>query len=150
MSFESLELDQHLLNAVAKMGHTRPTSIQKMVIPPAMDERDIMASAPTGTGKTLAFLLPAVQRLIDYPRRKGGSARILLRCIAVWPLSPRSECQELTKLKSRIPLKTFQRASHSSRHAKLHYFTLLPPTNSMHPLAFSNQQTWAAMEKASM
>jgi len=78
MSFESLELDQHLLNAVAKMGHTRPTSIQKMVIPPAMDERDIMASAPTGTGKTLAFLLPAVQRLIDYPRRKGGSARILI------------------------------------------------------------------------
>lgn len=78
MSFESLELDQHLLNAVAKMGHTRPTSIQKMVIPPAMDERDIMASAPTGTGKTLAFLLPAVQRLIDYPRRKGGSARILV------------------------------------------------------------------------
>lgn len=78
MSFESLELDQHLLNAVEKMGHTRPTSIQKMVIPPAMDERDIMASAPTGTGKTLAFLLPAVQRLIDYPRRKGGSARILI------------------------------------------------------------------------
>jgi len=78
MSFESLELDQHLLNAVAKMGHTRPTSIQSLVIPPAMDERDIMASAPTGTGKTLAFLLPAVQRLIDYPRRKGGSARILI------------------------------------------------------------------------
>lgn len=78
MSFASLELDQHLLNAVEKMGHTRPTSIQKMVIPPAMDERDIMASAPTGTGKTLAFLLPAIQRLIDYPRRKGGSARILV------------------------------------------------------------------------
>jgi len=78
MSFESLELDQHLLNAVANMGHTRPTSIQSLVIPPAMDERDIMASAPTGTGKTLAFLLPAIQRLIDYPRRKGGSARILI------------------------------------------------------------------------
>jgi ATP-dependent RNA helicase SrmB len=78
MSFASLDLDQHLLNAVAKMGHTRPTSIQNLVIPPAMDERDIMASAPTGTGKTLAFLLPAVQRLIDYPRRKGGSARILV------------------------------------------------------------------------
>jgi len=78
MSFDSLELDQHLLNAVANMGHTRPTSIQSLVIPPAMDERDIMASAPTGTGKTLAFLLPAIQRLIDYPRRKGGSARILI------------------------------------------------------------------------
>jgi len=78
MSFEALELDQHLLNAIAKMGHTRPTSIQTLAIPLAMDERDIMASAPTGTGKTLAFLLPAVQRLIDFPRRRGGSARILV------------------------------------------------------------------------
>ncbi len=78
MSFEALELDQHLLNALAKMGHTRPTSIQMLAIPVAMDEQDIMASAPTGTGKTLAFLLPAVQRLIDFPRRKGGSARILV------------------------------------------------------------------------
>jgi len=78
MSFEALELDQHLLNAIAKMGHTRPTSIQTLAIPPAMDEQDILASAPTGTGKTLAFLLPAVQRLIDFPRRKGGSARILV------------------------------------------------------------------------
>lgn len=78
MSFEALELDQHLLNAIAKMGHKRPTSIQTLAIPPAMDEQDILASAPTGTGKTLAFLLPAVQRLIDFPRRKGGSARILI------------------------------------------------------------------------
>ena len=78
MSFEALELDQHLLNAIAKMGHKRPTSIQTLAIPPAMDEQDILASAPTGTGKTLAFLLPAVQRLIDFPRRKGGSARILV------------------------------------------------------------------------
>lgn len=78
MSFESLELDQHLLNALSSMGHTRPTSIQTLAIPVAMDEQDIMASAPTGTGKTLAFLLPAVQRLIDFPRRKSGSARILI------------------------------------------------------------------------
>ena len=78
MSFEALELDQHLLNTLAEMGHTRPTSIQSLAIPVAMDEQDIMASAPTGTGKTLAFLLPAVQRLIDFPRRKGGSARVLV------------------------------------------------------------------------
>jgi len=78
MSFEALDLDQHLLTALDKMGHKRPTSIQTLAIPVAMDEQDIMASAPTGTGKTLAFLLPAVQRLIDFPRRKGGSARILV------------------------------------------------------------------------
>jgi ATP-dependent RNA helicase SrmB len=78
MSFDELELDQHLLDALDNMGHSRPTSIQSLAIPPAMDEQDILASAPTGTGKTLAFLLPAVQRLIDFPRRKGGSARILI------------------------------------------------------------------------
>ncbi|WP_094751451.1 ATP-dependent RNA helicase SrmB [Psychromonas sp. CD1] len=77
-SFDALELDNSLLDAISLMGHTRPTSIQLLAIPPAMDERDIMASAPTGTGKTLAFLLPAIQRLIDFPRRKGGSARILI------------------------------------------------------------------------
>ena len=77
-SFDALELDESLLDAISLMGHTRPTSIQLLAIPPAMDEQDIMASAPTGTGKTLAFLLPAIQRLIDFPRRKGGSARILI------------------------------------------------------------------------
>jgi len=78
MSFDELELDQQLVTALVAMGHKRATSIQQLAIPPALDEQDIMASAPTGTGKTLAFLLPAVQRLIDFPRRKGGSARILI------------------------------------------------------------------------
>ncbi|MCK5817877.1 MAG: ATP-dependent RNA helicase SrmB [Psychromonas sp.] len=78
MSFDDLELDQQLLNALVVMGHNRPTSIQLLAIPPALDQQDIMASAPTGTGKTLAFLLPSVQRLLDYPRRKGGSTRILI------------------------------------------------------------------------
>ena len=78
MSFDDLELDQQLLNALVVMGHNRPTSIQLLAIPPALDQQDIMASAPTGTGKTLAFLLPSVQRLLDFPRRKGGSTRILI------------------------------------------------------------------------
>ena len=57
MSFEALDLDQHLLNALDKMGHKRPTSIQTLAIPVAMDEQDIMASAPTGTGKNTGFLI---------------------------------------------------------------------------------------------
>ena len=58
MSFESLELDPILLQAVEELGFTRPTTIQTQVIPVAMEGRDVMASAPTGTGKTAAFLLP--------------------------------------------------------------------------------------------
>ncbi len=78
MSFESLELDPVLLQAVEELGFTRPTTIQTQVIPVAMEGRDIMASAPTGTGKTAAFLLPMMQHMIDFPRRKPGPARALI------------------------------------------------------------------------
>ena len=78
MSFESLELDPVLLQAVEELGFTRPTTIQTQVIPVAMEGRDIMASAPTGTGKTAAFLLPILQHMIDFPRRKPGPARALI------------------------------------------------------------------------
>ena len=78
MSFDTFDLDPALLRAVAELGYTRPTTIQQQVIPEAMDGRDILASAPTGTGKTAAFLLPALQHLLDYPRRKPGPARVLV------------------------------------------------------------------------
>ncbi len=78
MSFESLELDPVLLRAVEELGFNRPTTIQSQVIPVAMEGRDIMASAPTGTGKTAAFLLPILQHMIDFPRRKPGPARALI------------------------------------------------------------------------
>ncbi|NCB56957.1 MAG: ATP-dependent RNA helicase SrmB [Gammaproteobacteria bacterium] len=78
MSFESLELDPVLLQAVEELGFTRPTTIQTQVIPVAMEGRDVMASAPTGTGKTAAFLLPMMQHMIDFPRRRPGPARALI------------------------------------------------------------------------
>ena len=78
MSFDNLDLDSSLLRAVAEQGFVRPTTIQQQVIPVAMDGRDILASAPTGTGKTAAFLLPTLQHLLDYPRRRAGSARVLI------------------------------------------------------------------------
>jgi len=78
MTFEELELDEALCHAAADMGFDTPTSIQELVIPHALDGRDILASAPTGTGKTAAFLLPACQFLLDYPRRQPGATRILI------------------------------------------------------------------------
>ncbi|MCU7554848.1 ATP-dependent RNA helicase SrmB [Alteromonas sp. ASW11-19] len=78
MTFDELELDDALCQAVADMGFTTPTSIQELVVPPAMEGKDILASAPTGTGKTAAFLLPACQFLLDYPRQKPGATRILI------------------------------------------------------------------------
>lgn len=76
--FDELDLDAKLCRAVAEMGYSKPTSIQALAIPPAMDGKDVLASAPTGTGKTAAFLLPACQFLIDYPRRSPGACRILI------------------------------------------------------------------------
>ena len=60
------------------MGLSRPTTIQSMVVPQAMEGKDILASAPTGTGKTLGFLLPACQFLLDFPRKQPGATRILV------------------------------------------------------------------------
>ncbi|NBI43053.1 ATP-dependent RNA helicase SrmB [[Haemophilus] felis] len=77
-SFEDFDLDPSLLKALQKKGYTRPTSIQQEAIPAAMEQQDILGSAPTGTGKTAAFLLPALQHLLDYPRRKLGPPRILV------------------------------------------------------------------------
>ncbi|WP_299796065.1 ATP-dependent RNA helicase SrmB [uncultured Shewanella sp.] len=78
MLFEDLLLDPILLESLKAMGHHKPTTIQQQTIPLAMDQRDILARAPTGTGKTASFLLPALQHLIDFPRRFSGQARILI------------------------------------------------------------------------
>ncbi|ACA31956.1 DEAD/DEAH box helicase domain protein [Histophilus somni 2336] len=76
--FEDFDLAPQLLKALAQKGYSRPTVIQLDAIPAIMEARDVLGSAPTGTGKTAAFLLPALQHLLDYPRRKPGPPRILV------------------------------------------------------------------------
>jgi len=78
MQFSEFDLDNKLLDAINKMGYETPTSIQQQAIPEALQGRDILASAPTGTGKTAAFLIPAIQYLLDFPRRDPGFARVLV------------------------------------------------------------------------
>ncbi|AIR59144.1 ATP-dependent RNA helicase SrmB [Cedecea neteri] len=77
-TFSELELDESLLDALQEKGFTRPTAIQAAAIPPALEGRDVLGSAPTGTGKTAAYLLPALQHLVDFPRKKSGPPRILI------------------------------------------------------------------------
>ncbi|WP_145585961.1 ATP-dependent RNA helicase SrmB [Yersinia kristensenii] len=77
-TFSELDLDERLIDALRDKGYERPTAIQAAAIPPAMDGRDVLGSAPTGTGKTAAFLLPALQHLLDFPRKKSGPPRILI------------------------------------------------------------------------
>jgi ATP-dependent RNA helicase RhlE len=69
MPFSSLHLHADLLKGIRELGFARPTPIQAEAIPPALTGRDLLACAQTGSGKTAAFLLPILHRLIDKPRR---------------------------------------------------------------------------------
>ncbi|MCU4676885.1 ATP-dependent RNA helicase SrmB [Catenovulum sp. 2E275] len=90
MNFSDLELDDVLLQAVEQAGYKKPTVIQQLAIPPALEGKDVLASAATGTGKTAGFVLPALQHLLDYPRnRAANGVRILI-------LSPTRELAEQT------------------------------------------------------
>ena len=97
--FEQFDLDSALLGGVANTGFKKPTSIQELVLPVAMTGKDVLASAPTGTGKTAAFLLPAAQHLLDYPRRGSGFPRVLIlsptRELAI---QTHEQCEKLTAL----------------------------------------------------
>jgi ATP-dependent RNA helicase RhlE len=69
LPFSSLKLHPSLLKGLKELGFTRPTPIQSEAIPGALAGRDILACAMTGSGKTAAFLLPILHKLIDRPRR---------------------------------------------------------------------------------
>lgn len=69
MPFSSLALHPALLKAIRELGFARPTPIQADAIPPGVAGRDVLACAQTGSGKTAAFLLPIIHKLIDRPRR---------------------------------------------------------------------------------
>jgi len=77
MSFEELQLAPPILKALARCGHEHPTPVQEQAIPKALSGRDLIASANTGTGKTAAFVLPALQRLFLDPVKKGLRVLIL-------------------------------------------------------------------------
>ena len=62
-TFESLELQPETLKALAKMGFKEPTPVQLQAIPAMMEGRDVIAKAPTGTGKTCAFGIPLLEAL---------------------------------------------------------------------------------------
>ena len=54
-SFDQMDLSEEIMRALEKMGMKNPTSVQKLAIPLMMDNRCVIAKAPTGTGKTFAF-----------------------------------------------------------------------------------------------
>jgi len=78
MSFTKLGLSDPLLRGVLAGGYTTPTEIQSQAIPAALDDRDIIGCAQTGTGKTAAFVLPILNRLCSAPAPKKRVLRSLI------------------------------------------------------------------------
>ena len=78
MSFELLNLDNAILRAIEESGYTTPTAIQAQAIPVITEGNDLMASAQTGTGKTAAFMLPALNLLATPHALKSRGPRILV------------------------------------------------------------------------
>ena len=78
MSFGEFQLHPDLLKGVKELGFTRPTPIQSDAIPAAMTGRDVLACAMTGSGKTMAFLLPILHRLLEQRRRGTRGTRALI------------------------------------------------------------------------
>ncbi len=75
MPFAALKLHPTLLRGIADLGFSTPTPIQAEAIPHALEGRDLLACAATGSGKTAAFLLPILHQLVDQPR---GTTRALV------------------------------------------------------------------------
>jgi superfamily II DNA/RNA helicase len=78
MSFDSLNLASPIINAISLCGYAAPTPIQEQAIPPAIAGKDLIASAQTGTGKTAAFVIPALERLQKPSAARGKGPRVLI------------------------------------------------------------------------
>ena len=78
LSFELLNLDNAIIRAIEESGYTTPTAIQSQAIPVVTAGHDLMASAQTGTGKTAAFMLPALNLLATPHELKSRGPRILI------------------------------------------------------------------------
>ncbi|MDF3056424.1 MAG: rhlE 3 [Rariglobus sp.] len=79
MSFSVLGLSEPLLRAIADKGHTEATPVQSAAIPAVLRGEDVWASAQTGSGKTAAFVLPIIDRLVGGgPRGRGRFVRALI------------------------------------------------------------------------
>jgi ATP-dependent RNA helicase RhlE len=81
-SFEDLGASEEVVAALAKQGVTHPFEIQAMVIPDALEGRDVLAKSRTGSGKTLAFAVPIVERLEGAPARPAAVIMVPTRELA--------------------------------------------------------------------
>ena len=85
MAFAQLQLAPPLSRAVAEMGYTSMTPIQAQAIPVVITGKDVMGAAQTGTGKTAAFSLPLLHRLMKHENASTSPARHPVRALVLLP-----------------------------------------------------------------
>jgi len=78
VNFTSFALDKRIMAGVLRAGYDTPTPIQTQAIPPLLAGRDVLGLAQTGTGKTAAFVLPILQKLLAMDAQKRAPARVLV------------------------------------------------------------------------
>jgi ATP-dependent RNA helicase RhlE len=83
--FDTLPLDPKLLRAVADQGYETMTPIQAKAIPIVLDGRDVMGAAQTGTGKTAAFSIPLLQKMLRHENSSASPARHPVRALVLAP-----------------------------------------------------------------
>ncbi len=78
LTFESMELHPKIMQGIKSNNFDNPTKIQELAIPEVLKGRDLLATAETGSGKTMAFVLPALQKLSIPPTVEGRGPRVLI------------------------------------------------------------------------
>ncbi|MGZ8225052.1 MAG: DEAD/DEAH box helicase [Methylococcaceae bacterium] len=96
-TFANLLLTEELLEAVKKMGYIQPTDVQQQAIPPALAHKDLLVSAETGSGKTAAFLLPTLHRLLTSPTTRFGTRALILSPTRELARQTFTQCQQLVE-----------------------------------------------------
>ncbi len=106
--FSSLNLDAQILRAIEEQGYSEPTPVQAQAIPHVLAGRDLMAMAQTGTGKTAAFTLPLLQRLLPHANTSASPARHPVRALILAPTRELAiQVEESVKTYSRhVPLRS--------------------------------------------
>ena len=122
-SFSNLSLAEPLARAVADMGYEQMTPIQAQAIPVVLTGKDVMGAAQTGTGKTAAFSLPLLQRLLKHENSSTSPARHPVRALVLLPTRELADqvAQQIklyakhTNLRSAVVLRPSRSSERASR-----------------------------------
>jgi len=85
LPFHEMEIDERILKAIAKLGWIQPTLIQERGIPLLLEGKDLLARGRTGSGKTGAFSIPLIQRILDIKGKNDGSLTQAVRGVVLCP-----------------------------------------------------------------